>query len=42
MKKVTLDKIIKILEEDDDGLQMEQTIIKQAKAPLVRMLELSR
>lgn len=42
MKKVTLDKIIKILEEDDDGLQMEQMIIEQAKAPLVRMLELSR
>ena len=42
MKKVTLDKIISVLEQDREGLQMEADFMDKAHAPLKRMLELSR
>lgn len=42
MKKITLDKIIKVLEEDSEGVIMEDAFMNRANAPLVRMLELAR
>ena len=42
MKKVTLDKIISVLEQDDEGLIMSADFMDKANAPLKRMLELSR
>lgn len=42
MKKVTLDKIIRVLNEDGDGLVMAADFMDRANAPLKRMLELSR
>lgn len=42
MKKVTLDKIISVLERDGEGLRMEADFMDKAHAPLKRMLELSR
>lgn len=42
MKKITLDKIISVLEQDGAGLEMEADLMDKANAPLKRMLELSR
>ena len=42
MKKLTLDKIISVLREDEDGLEMSTDFMEKAHAPLKRMLELSR
>lgn len=42
MKKITLDKIIFVLEQDGAGLEMAADLMDKANAPLKRMLELSR
>ncbi len=42
MKKLTLDKIISVLEQDGPGLEMPEDFMDKAHAPLKRMLELSR
>lgn len=42
MKKITLDKIISVLEQDGAGLEMAADFMDKAHAPLRRMLELSR
>lgn len=42
MKKITLDKIISVLEQDGAGLEMAADFMDKARAPLQRMLELSR
>lgn len=42
MKKITLDKIISVLEQDGAGLEMAADLMDKANAPLKRMLELSR
>ncbi len=42
MKKITLDKIISVLEQDGAGLEMAADLTDKANAPLKRMLELSR
>lgn len=42
MKKVTLDKIIDVLESDNEGIQMTSDFVERANLPLKRMLQLSR
>lgn len=42
MKKITLDKIIDVLENDTYEVKLEEQFAKEAYAPLVRMLELTK
>lgn len=42
MKKITLDKVLSVLNRDDVGLDMTEELMEKAHAPLKRMLELSR
>ena len=42
MKKITLDKVLSVLNRDDAGLDMTEELMEKAHAPLKRMLELSR
>lgn len=42
MKKITLDKIIHVLETDEGEVKMEEHFLEEAHAPLIRMLELSK
>lgn len=42
MKKITLDKIIDVLENDTFEVKLEEQFAKEAYAPLVRMLELAK
>lgn len=42
MKKVTLDKVLSVLQIDEEGVTMSEDFLKKAHAPLKRMLELSR
>jgi len=41
MKKITLDKIIQVMETGNPSIQLDQGLIKNAHAPLLRMLELA-
>ncbi|MGI6094492.1 MAG: quinolinate synthase NadA [Lachnospiraceae bacterium] len=41
MKKITLEKVIRVLEQGEE-VQMQEYLLKEAHAPLLRMLELSR
>lgn len=41
MKKITLEKVIRVLEQGEE-VQMQEHLLKEAHAPLLRMLELSR
>ena len=42
MKKVTLDKVLSVLNRPQEGLVMTEELMEKAHAPLKRMLELSR
>lgn len=42
MKKITLDKIIKVLEEENNQVELESEFLEQAHKPLIRMLELAK
>ena len=42
MKKTTLDKIIHVLETEENEIILDSIIAEQAKKPLDKMLELGR
>ena len=42
MKKITLDKIIAALENNAPSVTLKEDFMKQALAPMVRMLELAK
>ena len=42
MKKITLDNIIDVLENDTYEVKLDEQFAKEAHAPLVRMLELAK
>ena len=42
MKRITLDKIIAVLESGEKGVEMEEKFMTDAHAPMKRMLELSK
>ena len=41
MKKITLDNIISVLENDNEGISMDKALAEAARKPMERMLELS-
>ena len=41
MKKITLESVLNALEEDTWEVDMESQLIRDAKAPMERMLEMS-
>jgi len=41
MKKISLEKVLKVLSEESGQIEMEQSLMDNAKAPMMRMLELS-
>ncbi len=41
MKKITLDNIISVLEDDDAGISMDPALTEAARKPMEKMLELS-
>lgn len=41
MKKITLDKIIHVLETEESTIMMDEVLMKKAREPMIRMLELS-
>lgn len=42
MKKITLDKIIHVLETEDSTVIMDEELMKKAHEPMIRMLELAK
>ncbi len=42
MKKITLEKVLRALEQMDQAIEMNETVRKEAQKPLNRMLELAR
>jgi len=41
MKRVTLEKVLEVLESSQEGIQLSETLMDQAEAPMRRMLELA-
>lgn len=42
MKKISLDKVIAVLEQEEPAVCMEETLIKAAHQPMLRMLDLAK
>ena len=41
MKKINVDKVIKVLEQEDTEILMETDLMEAAHKPMIRMLELA-